>query len=390
MLAHPGKLRASTGRLALMLASVCALASSAAATTVEQTNLVTDDQAFLTGQGFSAATTVDPGLINPWGVSSGPTSPFWVSNQGSGTSTLYNGAGAKIPLTVTIAGSPGPSGPTGQVFNGGSGFALSGGGSARSLFASLDGSISGWNGGTVAESVVPANNGAIYTGLALGDSGGASYLYAPNAVTGKIDVFDSNFAPASLAGSFVDPGANPDGLVPFNVQQLGGKLYVSYAVPGADQDEAALGSGFVSVFNTDGTFDRRLATGGVLSSPWGMAIAPAGFDGLGGALLVGNFSEGFGTINAFSLTDGALLGTLKDRSGAAITIPYLWALQVGNGGAGGLADQLYFSAGIGDEQHGLFGTFAAVPEPAAWAMMILGMGLIGTAQRRRRMSVAAA
>lgn len=384
---------ASTIRSALVVISAVAMfgtATAAASATVEQTNLVTDSQEFLTSLGFSSAATVDPLLINPWGMSYGPTGPFWVSNQGSDTSTLYNGSGGKVPLTVNIPHSTaGPHGPTGQVFNDTSGFVMEGGSKAVFLFANLDGSISGWapSNGTTAQRVVRAGDGgrpAVYTGLAIGAVGADSFLYAANELTGHIDVFNSAFAPTSLAGNFVDPGPNPDNLRPFNIQALGGQLYVAYAVAGQSQDEAALGQGFVSVFNSDGTFVRRIAEGGPLSSPWGMAIAPAGFNGLDGALLVGNFSENFGTINAFRLSDGKFLGSLRDRGGAAVVIPYLWALLPGNGGNGGAADQLYFSAGIGEEEHGLFGTFGAVPEPATWATTISGLALVGAALRRRK------
>lgn len=385
----PGRTQASLALAALSMAT-----TAAAAPHFQQTNLVTDDQAALGAIGFSAAVTVDPALINPWGISYAPSGPFWISNQGSGTSTLYNGAGVKIPLTVTILGAEaGPSGPTGQVFYGGSGFKLSNGNPGRFFFANLNGSISGWNpgAGTTTTRVAPMHEApAIYTGLAIGETGGNIYLYAVDESGGGIKVFDQNFASATLAGNFVDPGPNPEGLRPFNAQNLGGKLYVTYAVAGANQDEAALGSGFVSVFNLDGTFDRRLASGGQLSSPWGLAIAPGSFGALAGSLLVGNFSDTYGHINAFSLSDGSFLGALGDGSGNPYTIPYLWGLTVGNNGNAGSSNQLYFAAGIGDEQHGLFGTFAAVPEPATWVTMLSGIGMVGGAVRRRKMRSVAA
>ena len=370
------------------LATLCVSSIAAATNYYSQTNLVTDDQAFLTGQGYTAAATVDPLLINPWGISLSPSGPFWLSNQGTQTSTLYNGAGTKIPLTVTIPGIPGP---TGQVFTGGSGFVLSNGAPALFLFANLDGTISGWNGtaGTSALATGAAAMPGAYTGLAIATNGTGKNLYAANAITGSIDVYDSNFNPLPFPGGFVDPGANPDGLRPFNIQALGGRLYVTYAIPGMSQDEAPLGSGFVSEFNPDGTFIRRIANGGALSSPWGLALAPKGFGEFSGALLVGNFSDTFGTIDAYDPATGSFLGSLKDAGGNAIVIPDLWGLTFGNGGNGGLKDTLYFAAGIGDEQHGLFGSFGAVPEPASWATMMLGFGLVGAGLRRRQAALVA-
>ena len=374
-----------------LAATALVVAAASHASSFRQTNLVTDDQAALTGLGFAAAKTVDPNLVNPWGLAESATGPFWTANQGSGTSTLYTGAGGKVPLTVAIPGTPGgPTGPTGEVFFGGTGFVLPDGAPARFLFANLDGTISGWNGTAGNAAVKVANAGpdahfAVYTGLALASSGGASYLLAPDAVSGTIDVYDSNFTRATLAGTFTDPGPNPGNLRPFNVQTLSGKVFVTYAVPGQTQEAAPAGAGFVSEFNADGTFSRRVVSGGALSSPWGLAVAPAGFGAFGGSLLVGNFSDSFGTINAFSLSDGRFLGALNDRGGTPLVIPRLWGLSFGNGGSGGAADTLFFAAGVGDEAHGVFGGIDAVPEPAAWSMMVIGFGFIGATVRSRRL-----
>ena len=378
-------------RCAVTLAASCALAAASvsANSLFEVESLVTDDQDALAAAGFEPAAFVDPNLINPWGVSFSPTSPFWVSNQGSGTSTLYDGDGMPQSLIVGIPQFGSVAGPTGQVFNSTSSFQLSTGGAGVFFFANLDGSISGWNSAlTTAEFVVPSASPlrpAIYTGLALASSGGADFLYAANNETGRIDVFDSSYAAVALPGGFVDPGPNPDNLVPFNVQNLNGLLYVTYAMGGPDADEAPLGRGFVSVFNPDGSFVGRIADGGQLSSPWGVAIAPDGFGKFGGSLLVGNFSEEFGYINAFDPETGAFLGSLLDESGDTLTIPYLWALLFGNGGSGGDPDDLYFTAGIGDELHGLFGEISvnAVPLPAG--LPLLGgalLGLMGFGRRR--------
>lgn len=357
---------------------------SLAAQQVAQTNLVTDSQAFLASQGFTPAATEDPDLINPWGMSFGPTSPFWVSNQGSGTATLYNGFGAKQPLTVNITQSPvPPNGPTGQVFNSTNDFLLSDGAKATFLFANLDGSISGWNPGLgTVTSVGASTPGGLYTGLALGSSGGGNFLYAANAGLGRVDVFNASFTPVTLTGNFTDPGL-PSGLAPFNIANIGGQLYVTYAPP-MNPDEAALGTGVVDVFSTDGTFVRRFATGGNLLSPWGVTRAPASFGTLGGAILIGNFAEEDGFINAFRESDGAFLGSLvMPGSSNPLKIPYLWALAFGNGGVGFNPNAIYFAAGIGDENHGLIGRLNAVPEPAQWAMMLAGFACAGFAIRRR-------
>jgi uncharacterized protein (TIGR03118 family) len=366
-------------------------ASTAGATTYDVESLVTDNQEALAASGFEPAAFVDPNLINPWGMSFSSTGPFWVSNQGSATSTLYNGSGQPQSLIVSIPQSGNVVGPTGQVFNGTTDFHLASGDAGLFFFANLDGSISGWNGasGTTSEVVVPhadANRTAIYTGLALGSNGGTNYLYAANNATGHIDVFDSSYHAANLAGNFTDPGANPDGLVPFNVQNINGLIYVTYAVGGPEADEAAQGQGFVSVFKTDGSFVGRLIDVGVTTSPWGLAIAPDGFGKFSGALLVGNFHEDLGNINAFDPDTGQFLGELTDEDGNALIIPYLWTLLVGNGGSGGDTDDIYFTAGIGDEVHGLLGEIDAVPLPAALPLLVGALGgLFGFGRRRNRL-----
>ena len=356
------------------------------------TPLVTDDQDALADEGFAPAATVDPNLINPWGVSRGPVGPFWVSNQGTNTSTLYTGEGERFPigspLVVDIPQAGPPTGPTGQVFAGGSSFLLPSGNEGLFLFASLDGSISGWNfdSGTTAEVVVEPsseNRPAVYTGLALANMNGGNFLYAANNRTGAVDVFDSNFAPATLGAGAFAAGDNPDGLAPFNVQEIGGLIYVTYAIPGPEADEAPLGSGFVNVFTPDGSFVRRIDSD-QFASPWGLALAPDEFGEFANALLIGNFNDEFGFINAFDAQTGDFLGTMLDVDGNPLIIPYLWALVFGNGDLSD-EDDLYFAAGIGDELHGLFGEIGAVAvsEPDTAGMLLLAMaGLFGMRQRR--------
>jgi uncharacterized protein (TIGR03118 family) len=385
-------LRCSFASLASMLGAAFALLAGTFAAPVAaqyaQTNLVSDIPGL--------ATITDPNLKNPWGIASSATSPFWVSNNGTGTSTLYNSLGQPFPvgspLVVTIPPTPGGT-PTGQVFNGGSGFEVAPGKPARFIFATEAGTIAGWNpAASATNAIIEVDSvGAIYTGLAIGNNASGDFLYAANFANGAIDVFDSFFAPTSLSGSFLDPGL-PSGYAPFNVQNLGGTLYVTYAVYGASGDDVpGAGNGIVDAFDTDGNLVRRVVSpGNVLNSPWGLALAPAGFGEFGSALLVGNFGDG--VINAFNPTSGALLGTLTDVTNKAIVNDGLWGLQFGNGGNGGAINTLYFTAGLNDEQNGLFGSIAsvaAVPEPASLALVLVGVLAIfagGTLRQRRSAS----
>jgi uncharacterized protein (TIGR03118 family) len=349
--------------------------------TFVQTNLVSDISGL--------ASYTDPNLRNPWGISSSPTSPFWVSDNKTGVTTLYNGSGQPFPvgspLVVTVAplaGLASSATPTGQVFNGGSSFDLNPNQPARFIFATEDGTISGWNGGTSA--ILKVDNsasGAVYKGLAIGNNGSADFLYATNFQTGKIDVFDSNFAPFSLAGNFTDPNI-PSGFAPFNIQNLNGKLFVTYAL---QNGVAGPGNGYVDIFDLNGNFQQRLISNGSLNSPWGLALASGNFGNFSNDLLVGNFGDG--TINAFDPTTGAFLGTIIDNNGNPIVNEGLWGLKFGNGGNGGDADTLYFTAGIAGngsvEDHGLFGSLKPVPEPAT--MLLLGFGLIGLAGVKKKL-----
>jgi uncharacterized protein (TIGR03118 family) len=330
-----------------------------------QTNLVSDIPGL--------AKFTDPHLVNPWGLSSSATSPMWVSDNNAGVSTLYGGDGTAVGLVVTI---PSPSmatggAPTGTVFNTTtSDFQISKGtkkGKAAFLFATEDGTILGWNpgvGGTnatiaVDNSAVPdVADGAVYKGLTLGSVGASNYLYASNFRSGAVDVFDGTFHQVTLTGSFTDPNL-PSGFAPFGIQNIGGQIFVTYALQNAAKhdDLKGPGNGFVDIFGTDGTFIRRFATRGTLNSPWGLVMAPSTFGNFHGDILVGDFGDG--RINAFTPA-GVLRGQLKSETNAPIDISGLWGLRFGNGGAGGDANTLFFSAGINDEADGLFGTIQNV------------------------------
>src|SRR5947207_2255580 len=246
---------------------------------------------FLVSDVPNLAQILDPLLVNPWGVTMSATSPFWTANNGTSTATLFGGDVAGTPLikntlNVTIPGGL----PTGTVFNGSGDFVITAGGGtgpARFIFASITGNITAWRAGTAA--IIAANKpDHAYTGLAIGNNGVANFLYAADFKNAKIDVFDKNFATATPAGTFTDP-ALPAGYAPFNIQNVGGKLYVMYAKvdPATGEEEEGVGLGFVSVFDTNGNFLQRLISNGPLNAPWGITLAPASFGVFGGALLVG-------------------------------------------------------------------------------------------------------
>jgi uncharacterized protein (TIGR03118 family) len=346
-------------------------------TSFAQTNLVSD--------GFVPAPTIDPNLINPWGIAHSATSPFWISDNGMGVTTVYTGAGAKVNVggfdAITIAAPPGqtsPASPTGDVFNiAGSGFNVTSGGHTGSsvfIFATEDGTISGWNPKVnAASSVLAVDNsqggtGAVYKGLAIAQTEDGTFLYAANFRNGTVDVFDQNF---KQVDSFTDPKV-PAGYAPFNVQVLDGHLFVTFALQDAAKhdDVAGAGHGFVDEFDLEGHLLHRVASGGVLDSPWGLAIAPPGFGEFANDLLVGNFGDG--TINVFNPKNDHFLGKLEGANGTPITIGDLWALVPGTGAAGSDPNKIYFTAGVKNEAHGLFGSLAAIPEPDKSVMPMAG------------------
>jgi uncharacterized protein (TIGR03118 family) len=321
-----------------------------------QTNLISDVPGL--------APVLDPLLVNPWGLTVRGTSPFWVANNGTSTTQLIRDNGT---LPVTLNPSPQtiniPGGlPTGAVGNSTTDFQITppGGGTpaaANFIFDSITGNITAWNGasGAAAQNVV-SMPGHVWTGLAIGANSGGNRLYAADFANNHIDVFTGTFTATTVTGGFID-ATIPAGFAPFNIQNLGGSLYVAYAKVGMDgRDEEGVGNGFVRKFNTDGVRDLTFAiNNGALNSPWGLTIAPATFGIFGGALLVGNFGEGNPSIHAYNPTTGAFLGTLQNEDGDGIEIDELWALQFGNGGNGGDVNTLYFTAGIGEEEHGVFG-----------------------------------
>jgi uncharacterized protein (TIGR03118 family) len=353
-------------------------------TAILQTNLVSDISGL--------AQVTDPNLVNPWGLASGPGGPLWVADNGSGLSTLYNGQGVPQALVVTIPPPPSsPAGtlaaPTGTVFNGAGDFMVSDGtnsGSSLFLFATEDGTISGWSpgvdptgqfsgpGGTSTNAVLKVDNsgnnftepdplkqtGAVYKGLALGtDSGGRHLLFATNFRAGTIDVFNNQFQSTTVTGAFADASI-PSDFAPFGIQNIDGHLFVTYAKQNAAKhdDVGGAGNGFVDEFTTDGVLVRHIAMGGTLNSPWGLVLAPGGFGDFSHDLLVGNFGDGH--INAFDISSATpkFVGQLADGQGNPITIGGLWGLRFGNGGQAGSKQTLFFSAGINDEKDGLLGT----------------------------------
>jgi uncharacterized protein (TIGR03118 family) len=334
----------------------------------------------LISNGAIPADQTDSNLVNAWGLVSGPTTPWWISDNGTGKTTLYNVATNAIVATFTVPGAGGAQGnPTGIVFNGGTGFVVNNGvGSpapARFIFASEDGTLSAFKGAPIVTVVpnaqAPAHD-AVYKGLAIGSAIAGSFLYATDFHNGKVDIFDSSFHAVTIPGAFTDPNL-PAGFAPFGIQNIGGTIYVTYALQDADKhdDVAGPGNGFVDAYDTSGTFIRRVASAGELNSPWGLALAPSDFGRFSGDLLVGNFGDG--RIHAFDsnqLTatgEFEAVGLMHSIAGTPIKIDGLWALQFGHGmtatSANGLTTTLFFTAGPNDEGDGLFGALTVSQPP---------------------------
>jgi uncharacterized protein (TIGR03118 family) len=320
------------------------------------------DKTKLVSDQAGVAAHQDANLVNAWGLAAGPTTPWWVSDNGTDLSTLYDGTGTPQSLVVSVAGAP-----TGLVFNGGSGFVVSDGtnsGPPLFLFDTEAGTIRGWSPGVPppppsTQTEIGADRsdvGAIYKGLAIDPEAGR--LYATDFHNGRVDVFDSSFALLSLPGAFTDPRI-PAHFAPFGIQDIGGTLFVTYAKQDADAEDDLHGTGlgFVDAYDTNGMLLGRVGTRGLLNAPWGLAMAPASFGHFAGDLLVGNF--GNGQINAFAQRSNGTWehrGRLRVANGKPLTVQGLWALQFGNNSRAGSADTLFFTAGPDDESHGLFGS----------------------------------
>lgn len=316
-------------------------------------NLVASDASF-------TGARVDAHLINAWGISFAASGTAWISSPGDHTTVIYNSTGAQVlaPVNIPAHGATTGGAATGQVFNSSSGFKLLNGNPAKFIFAGTDGVIAGWNTGTAAITAIDRNATSVYTGLAIGAVGIDSFLYAADFKSGKIDVFDKTYT--LQTSTFTDPGL-PAGYVPFNIQNIGGMLYVTYAQPDpvTHTEKIGVGLGIVNVFNPNGSFVKRLATQAALNAPWGIAQAPTGW--LTGAasstvILVGNFGDGH--INAYDASSGNWLGTLQSN-GTVITIDGLWAISFAPATATTInADWLFYTAGPAGGTKGLFGYVA--------------------------------
>jgi uncharacterized protein (TIGR03118 family) len=373
----------AAGTLSYMLS--CSGGAYSASTTKTVTLMVDAVTAFsqtdLVSNGTVMAATTDADLVNPWGLALAPTGPMWVANNGTQTSTLYDGTGIKQSLVVAIPPpSAGPADPTGMVFNSSSDFAISKNGGAPSpasfIFSDAGGAISGWS-----ESVDPLNavtayddgaGGAIYKGLAIANNGSANFLYATDFHNNKVDVFDKSFAKVVTSGGFTDPTL-PAGYAPFGIQAITIGTTVSIIVTYAQQDSkkqsnvSGAGLGLVDMFDTNGKFLQHLvATGGALNSPWGIALAPAGFGTFANMLLIGNFGDG--VINGYNPSSGTFVGSVNDSNGKPIANPGLWGIVFGNGAFNQPVTTLYFAAGISAQAGGLYGRIdpgATAPDTVA-------------------------
>jgi uncharacterized protein (TIGR03118 family) len=383
---------------AVAFGALCAGAGIAHAQ-YKQTDLVSNISAL-------GATVTDPNLVNPWGVSFAGGSPIWISDQGTQLAPLYpvtgsTGVGSAL-FNVNIPPA-GTSGPTGQVANAlafagnpaaGFNVSVASGGNGKPadfIFANLNGSISAWNG---APSLTQAltqwtTPGASYTGLAI-NSANTELFAANDKGTGSIDVFNSSFTPVSGAGFATPAAIVAAGLVPFDVKDIGGNVFVTYAPSGhTAQQLATPGEGAVAEFSESGVFEGMSTPGAdsEMASPWGIALAPLGFGKFGGDLLVGNFAFGDSVINAFNAKTWAFEGSIAINDGGQQP-GGLWSLAFGGSGKDGNPNTLFFTDGLNGETSGLFGAIT-VPEPSTWAMLVLGFGGLGfLAARRRRLSPA--
>ncbi len=312
----------------------------------EQTNLVSDHE----DDEYEAA-RIDATLVNPWGIAVNPNGPIWIASNGTGMSQVYDNTGAQLIPPVMIPGHDPklPGSPTGIVYNGTADFVIPGTGlPSKFIYVGTDGILSAWNGGSAATLIADNSGTSVYTGLAIGNASGKNYIYAANFSAGKIDTWDKDFHWVNM--SFTDPNLPAD-YSPFNIRFINHLLYVAYAKvdPATHEEEKGVGLGIVNVFTPAGVFVKRFAAYGTLNAPWGLAASTPGFDGLGDAILVGNFGDGH--INIFSAL-GQYRGQLLSK-GMPVEIEGLWALETNVPGTD--PGQIFFTAGVDDEAHGLFG-----------------------------------
>jgi uncharacterized protein (TIGR03118 family) len=327
--------------LTLSLGLVVLFVSSTALAQYQLTNLVSNQ--------FGVAPHTDPLIVNAWGLVHAPGSPWWVSDNGSGWSTLYNAAGVKQGLVVEIptASGGGVGSPTGDVFNGSQEFQVEGWPSIF-LFATLDGTISGWAPQVDLNNAIIAVTapGAVYTGLAITSKLSGNSLFAADNANNKVDMYDGNF---KLVKSFTDTSI-PVGFAPFGIRDLGGLLYVAFA------SSSGAAGGFIDIFKENGTFVKRLAQGPPLSQPWGLAAAPSNFGPLSNTLLVSN-NTNTGSINGFNALTGQFVGAVKDTTGKVIRIDQLWGIDFGDGmGKNGGKNRLFFTSGPDNNFAGTLGS----------------------------------
>lgn len=357
MLTHTKPIFAFMALLTVGIAPSLQAADSA----YQQHNLVSNVQ--------GSAEHADENLINAWGIAFNPNGFVWVSNAGTGTSTLYDGNG--VPQSLVVAIPPAGSSPTGIVFNSSDDFVVSQenssgqkvSGPSRFIFATESGTIAGWapnvNLNNAVMAVDNSTSGAIYKGLALAANGSGHFIYATDFHNNRVDIFDKNFNRITLSGAFSDPNI-PAGFAPFGIQNLNGALYVTYAQQDqkGEDDVAGSGLGFVNVFDANGQLIRHIAARGKLNAPWGLALAPANFGKFSNRLLVGNFGDG--TINAYDVATGKFIGQLAQSNNKPLRIEGLWGLSFGNGIQSQPTNALFFTAGPYDEQNGLYGRIEAV------------------------------
>jgi uncharacterized protein (TIGR03118 family) len=319
-------------------------------------SLVSGTAMAVCGQSYEATTLVkntgkkgDTQLINPWGLAYGPGAPFWLGDEGSGLSTLYTGTGAKQSLVVTIptASGTGVGTPTGVVYNGSTEFQIDNWTSAF-LFATLDGTISGWSHFDPNNALIGVNNsssGAVYTGLAITSHSSGNFLYAADVAHNKVDVYDGKF---KFVMSFTDTKL-PAGFAPFGIQDIGGQVYVAFA------STSGKSGGYIDIFTEGGAFVKTLIHGKPLNQPWGFAVAPSNFGPLSGTLLISNNTNS-GTISGFNPTTGAFVGTVVTSANKPIHINQLWGIEFGGGtSSNGDTNQLFYTAGPKNNLNGIFG-----------------------------------